>query len=95
VPAAAARTSRPPAAGFLLKDAQPEELRQAVRVVAAGQALLSPAVTLRVMRAAAGSPVGSTQPELLTDLTEREREVLAQVAKGRSNSSIWLPMVRA
>jgi DNA-binding NarL/FixJ family response regulator len=76
------------AAGFLLKDAQPEELRQAVRVVAAGQALLSPAVTLRVMQAAAGSPVGSTQPELLTNLTEREREVLAQVAKGRSNSEI-------
>jgi DNA-binding NarL/FixJ family response regulator len=76
------------AAGFLLKDARPEELRQAVRVVAAGQALLSPAVTWRVMQAAADSPVGSTEPELLTDLTEREREVLAQVAKGRSNSEI-------
>jgi len=76
------------AAGFLLKDAQPEELRRAVRVVAAGHALLSPAVTGRVMQAAAGSSVGFTQPELLTDLTEREREVLAQVAKGLSNPDI-------
>ncbi|TDD24055.1 response regulator [Nonomuraea diastatica] len=76
------------AAGFLLKDARPDELRQAVRVVAAGQALLSPAVTQRVMRAAAGSPGGAPQPRLLAGLTEREREVLGEIAQGRSNAEI-------
>ncbi|WP_162907825.1 response regulator transcription factor [Allorhizocola rhizosphaerae] len=76
------------AAGFLLKNAQPEELRHAVRVVAAGHGLLSPAVTGRVMRAAADSPDRAGKPELLGGLTDREREVLAQVAMGRSNSEV-------
>ncbi|MGP3933068.1 response regulator [Nonomuraea sp. KM88] len=75
------------AAGFLLKDTSPERMREAVRIVASGDALLSPAVTRRVMRAAATSPRPSS-PERLDRLTEREREVLAEVGTGRSNAEI-------
>jgi DNA-binding NarL/FixJ family response regulator len=75
------------AAGFLLKDTAPEDLRRAVRLVAAGDAMLSPAVTRRVMRsAAAGRPALAT--DRLAALTEREREVLAEVGAGRSNAEI-------
>jgi DNA-binding NarL/FixJ family response regulator len=75
------------AAGFLLKDTAPEELRRAVRLVAAGDAMLSPEVTRRVMRsAAAGRPALAT--DRLAGLTEREREVLAEVGAGRSNAEI-------
>ena len=75
------------AAGFLVKDSSPEELRRAVRVVADGDAMLSPAVTRRVMRSAASGP-RRTNPGQLAALTEREREVLAEVGSGRSNEEI-------
>ena len=72
------------AAGFVLKDGEPEELRRAVRTVAAGEALLSPSVTRRVVAAAVGtSPV--SDPSRLAGLTERERDVLVEVAAGSSN----------
>ncbi|MEO3778909.1 response regulator transcription factor [Micromonospora sp. B11E3] len=74
------------AAGFLLKDTAPDALRDAVRTVAGGHALLSPAVTRRVLAAAARSPVAD--PGRLAGLTDRERDVLAQVAAGRSNTEI-------
>lgn len=77
------------ASGFLLKDSPPEELVQAVRVVADGEALLSPKVTSALIAdyAARPQPPAKNSP-LLTQLTEREREVMTRVARGRSNSEI-------
>ncbi|MEV0201051.1 response regulator transcription factor [Nonomuraea sp. NPDC050691] len=75
------------ASGFLLKNTAPDELRAAVRTVAAGDALLSPAVTRRVLAAVAvrHRPAGE---RLLAGLTGRERELLAEIAAGRSNAEI-------
>jgi DNA-binding NarL/FixJ family response regulator len=77
------------ASGFLLKDAPPAELVRAVRVLAAGDALLSPSVTRRILdRMLPRLPAPGPPPEALRELTEREREVLALVANGLSNSEI-------
>lgn len=75
------------AAGYLLKDIAPGDLRQAIRVVAAGDSLLSPAVTAKVLQHLDGS-AGETRPELLESLTAREVEVLARVARGESNAEV-------
>lgn len=77
------------ASGFMLKDAPAEELVRAVRLVAAGEALLAPAVTRRlitevVSRRAPQRP----EPAALTALTPREREVLELIARGQSNTEI-------
>jgi DNA-binding NarL/FixJ family response regulator len=76
------------AAGFLLKDVSPSDLREGIRLVAAGDALLSPAITGTVMAALAGQLRRRTRPALLDGLTEREREVLHRVALGESNAEI-------
>jgi DNA-binding NarL/FixJ family response regulator len=75
------------AAGFLLKNTPPDDLRTAVRTVAAGEALLSPSVTRRVMAAVA---TGHRPPDehRLAPLTARERELLAEIGAGRSNGEI-------
>lgn len=80
------------ASGFLLKDTLPLELLTAVRVVAAGDALITPSVTRRLIAEfarlpGAAPPVAADNP-LLRQLTEREREVLELVAKGQSNAEI-------
>ena len=77
------------ASGFLLKDTLPDDLLAAVRVVAGGQALLSPAVTRRLMEQFVQRPAASLEaPPWLDTLTERETEVLVAVARGLSNTEI-------
>jgi DNA-binding NarL/FixJ family response regulator len=77
------------ASGFLLKNASPEELVRAVRVVAAGDALLAPSVTRRIIEQFAGRPVNSQRPAPeLESLTQREREVLLMLAGGKSNAEL-------
>jgi len=75
------------ASGFLLKRTEPEKLVEAIRVVAAGEALLSPSVTRRLIGEFSKRPA-SISPERLSELTEREREVLVCIAKGRSNQEL-------
>jgi DNA-binding NarL/FixJ family response regulator len=76
------------ASGFLLKDATPEELVHAVRVVAAGESLLAPTVTSRLVREFARRSAGRPRRELVSSLTEREIEVLQLVAAGLSNAEL-------
>ncbi|MCZ4118332.1 response regulator [Streptomyces sp. H39-S7] len=85
------------ASGFLLKDASAAELAQAVRVVAAGDALLAPNVTKRLIAEfsrLAGAPRAPLK-ERLGDLTERETEVLSLIAQGLSNAEIAVRLVVA
>ena len=77
------------ASGFLVKDTEPEDLVSAIRVVARGDALLSPSVTRRLIARIAGQdPARHADPSVLSALTDREREVLAMVAAGMSNDEI-------
>ena len=77
------------ASGFLLKDAPPEQLIEAIRVIADGDALLAPSVTRRLIEDVARRPrPGTAAFPGLADLTERETEVLRHVARGLSNAEI-------
>lgn len=78
------------ASGFLLKDTLPADLLNAVRVVAAGDALIAPRVTRRLIEefARRPEPNSATPAAAMNQLTEREREVLELVARGQSNAEI-------
>ena len=87
------RALRAGASGFLLKDTQPAELLQALRVVMLGDALLSPAVTRRLIGEFVARPPDAIAAVGMETLTNREREVVALVAHGLSNDEIAETMV--
>ena len=79
------------ASGFLLKDAPPDRLVEAIRAVAEGDVLLAPSITRRLVEryaGGAGSGSASAEPPGLDELTAREREVLVLIARGLSNAEI-------
>jgi DNA-binding NarL/FixJ family response regulator len=82
------RAIRAGASGFLVKDTEPVELIRAIRVVAAGDALLSPSITRRLLERVAGDLRESADASALDVLTEREREVLALVGQGKTNGEV-------
>jgi DNA-binding NarL/FixJ family response regulator len=76
------------ASGFLLKRSRPEEIAAAIRVVAAGDALIAPALTRQLIGRYAHRPSPEAATRALADLTDRERDVLVEIARGLSNAEI-------
>jgi DNA-binding NarL/FixJ family response regulator len=76
------------ASGFLLKDTRPRELLHAIEVVAAGDALIGPSITRRLIAEFAARRDPAVPPAALAELTDREREILRLVAQGLSNAEI-------
>jgi DNA-binding NarL/FixJ family response regulator len=88
-----AQALRAGASGFLLKDATPEQLVHAVRVLAAGEALLDPAITRTLIRRALPSLTTSAAPPRFEVLSDRETEVLRLIAQGMTNADIATALV--
>jgi DNA-binding NarL/FixJ family response regulator len=76
------------ASGFLLKDAPPRDLLHAIEVIAAGDALLAPSITRRLIAEFAARPDPAEPPTALAELTDREREITRLVAEGLTNNEI-------
>ena len=76
------------ASGYLLKDVSPNDLRTAIRTIAAGDALLSPTITATVMRAVVAGTGRAPDQTPLDELSDREREVLTLIGRGRTNDEI-------
>lgn len=76
------------ASGFLLKDTAPQQLLEGVRVIAAGDALIAPGITRRLIGEFAARPNAGSDSTVLADLTNRERDVLTEVGRGRNNTEI-------
>jgi len=76
------------ASGFLLKDTAPQQLLDAIRIVAAGDALIAPAITRRLISEFAARPEPNSDHAGLDDLTDRERDVLTEVGQGHNNAEI-------
>jgi DNA-binding NarL/FixJ family response regulator len=76
------------ASGFLLKDSRPQDLLRAIEVIAAGDALIAPSVTRRLIAEFAARRDPAEPPAALAELTEREREVMRLVAQGLGNAEI-------
>lgn len=76
------------ASGFMLKDVRPDDLVHAVRTVAAGDTMLAPAITRRLVEEFCARPAPGREPAAVAALSEREREVLVLMARGMSNAEI-------
>ncbi len=76
------------ASGFLLKDTAPRQLLDGIRIVAAGDALIAPGITRRLIGEFAARPNAASDSTALVDLTAREREVLSEVGRGHNNAEI-------
>ena len=83
------------ASGFLLKDAEPEELLAAIRAVATGDAVVAPSATRRLLAQVADRLPGTTADPRLETLTDRERAVLLEVARGASNAEVGAALFMA
>jgi DNA-binding NarL/FixJ family response regulator len=83
------------ASGFLLKDARPDDLLGAIRAVCGGDAVVAPSATRRLLEHVAGTLSRPAKDPRLQHLTPREREVLLEVAKGRSNAEIGADLFMA
>ena len=82
------RALRAGASGFLLKDTAPDQLLHGIRTVAAGDALIAPSITRRLISEFAARPDPDRGRQRLSGLTDRERDVLAEVGRGRTNQEI-------